>query len=70
MRLFELNNSFPVKLMVHCTSEPQYATKTYSVVADYGWAQKLLCSDSYLEDANQIASILAEKLNIPVELGK
>lgn len=64
---FELNASSPQKLMVHKTSPPNNATDTYSVVACYGWAQKILCSDSYLKDANQIAVILAEKLNIPVE---
>jgi len=67
MNHFILNNSAPKKLVVHCTSPMDSATKFYSVVADYGWAQKILCSGSYLDDANSIATLLAHALNIPYE---
>lgn len=67
---FILNDSLPERLMVHDTAAPESKTRTYSVIADYGWAQKILCSDSYKGDANSIATILGEHLDIPVQLAE
>jgi hypothetical protein len=67
---FVLNDTLPVRLLVHDTAPPENATRTYSVVADYGWAEKILCSESYRDDANGIAEILGEHLDIPVSLAR
>jgi hypothetical protein len=67
---FILNKSLPTRLMVHDTSPPESKTRFYSVVADYGWAEKILCSESYLPDANSIAEIIGEHLDIPVVLAE
>lgn len=67
---FVLNGTLPERLAVRDTSPPEDATRMYSVVADYGWAERLLCSESYLRDANDIATILGEHLHIPVALAK
>jgi hypothetical protein len=65
---FELDGKQPKRLHVRCTSAPGDATQTYSVIADYGWAERILCSGSYLRDANDIADALGEALLIPVDL--
>jgi len=65
---FVLNDSLPKALMVHDTAEPESKTRLFSVVADYGWAQKILSSESYKADANSIATIIGEYLDIPVKL--
>ena len=69
-RPFELNGTQPQRLCVRCTSPPDHATRTYSIIADYGWAERILCSESYLPDANDIAECLGDGLLIPVELAK
>ena len=65
---FVLNVSLPERLSVVDTSPVEDKTRLYSVVADYGWAEKILCSESFLDDANSIATILGEHLGIPVQL--
>jgi hypothetical protein len=64
---FILDDTLPERLLVHDTAEPKSKTRTYSVVADYGWAEKILCSGSYRRDANDIAETVGEFLDIPVE---
>lgn len=65
---FELGGTQPKRLCVRCTSPPGHATQTFSVVANYGWAERILCSDAYLRDANDIAETIAESLLISVDL--
>lgn len=65
---FELNGNQPFRLVVRCTSPPEHATKSYSVIADYGWAERILCSGSSLRDANDIAECLGQGLLIAVTL--
>jgi len=67
---FELDGTQPKRLCVRCASPPEHATQTYSVVADYGWAERILCSDAYLRDANDIAETIAEGLLVPAELAE
>jgi hypothetical protein len=67
---FVLNDSLPERLVVRDTAPPKNATRTYSVVADYGWAERILCSDSYRNDANSIARIIGEYMDIPVSLAE
>jgi hypothetical protein len=64
---FELNGTRPKCLRVICTSPPDHATPTYSIVADHGWAEKILCSGCYRHDANDIAEAIGDGLMIPVE---
>lgn len=65
---FVLNDSLPERLVVRDTAPPESATRFYSVIADYGWAESILCSESYLPHANSIARIVGEHLDIPVRL--
>jgi hypothetical protein len=67
---FVLNDSLPERLAVRDTAPPESATRFYSVVADYGWAERILCSESYLRDANSIARIIGEHMDIPVSLAE
>lgn len=69
MNYFELNKSLPKQLHVRL-QEDSGATKFYMLVADYGWAEKILFADSQLEDANSIAEIIGEHLDIPVNKAK
>jgi hypothetical protein len=47
-----------------------WATSGFGIVADYGWAERILCERMYLDDAVDLAELLAEKagarLTIPV----
>ena len=63
---FILNDSLPERLFVRDTAPPENATRTYSVIADYGWAESILCSDSYRDHANSLAAIIGEHMDIPV----
>jgi hypothetical protein len=67
-REFVLSETVPVRLVVRDTAPPESATRTYSVVADYGWAERILCSDSYIGDANGIARVLAHSMDVPASL--
>lgn len=67
---FILNDSLPERLRVSDTAPEHSKTRTYSVVADYDWAEMVLCSGSYLDHANSIARIIGEFLDIPVALAK
>lgn len=65
---FELQGNQPFRLIVRRTSPPDDATATYSVIADYGWAERILCSGCSLRDANDIANCLADGMLIAAEL--
>lgn len=69
-RPFKLNGTTPENLFVTQTSPPEHATKLYSVIASYGWAEKILCSECYVQDANDIATAIGEKLGIRVSLAQ
>lgn len=44
-----------------------WATPQYGIVADYGWAERILCERCYLDDARELAEALAEKAgDVPV----
>lgn len=42
------------------------ATPHYMVVADYGWAERILCTGSYIQDAFGIAYSIGEVVGAPV----
>jgi hypothetical protein len=69
-RDFVLNDSTPARLVVRQTSRPDSARPTYSVVADYGWAERILCAGSNVHDANSIARILSASLYVPALLAR
>jgi len=68
--LFLLNGTHPRKVEVRDTTPPENKTRLYSVVADYGWAETILCSECYLRDANGIAMCISARLDIPALLAK
>lgn len=45
------------------TSDEGSATETFSVIADYGWAQRILCSGCYQQDAEAIVAACTEALH-------
>lgn len=53
--LLTWNEVFPTFSYVK-TSDDDSATDTFSVVADYGWAQRILCSGCYQQDAEAIVA--------------
>lgn len=57
----EWNGVYPDVRVVEMTPEG-HATKVFSVVADYGWAERILCSGSYWQDAEAIAKAIQEAL--------
>jgi hypothetical protein len=65
---FLLDGRPPRRLSVRDAAPPESATQLYSVVADYGWAERVLCSGSCLRDANDLALTVAEYLRIPVHI--
>ncbi len=66
---FMFDAKSPVKaLYVRETCSPEAITKLFSVVADYEWCERILCSDCYMDDANSIATILANDLNVEATL--
>lgn len=65
---FILDGTEPTRLVVRDTAPPDWVTRTFSVIADYGWAERILCSECYRHDADAIAIILADRLGITAEL--
>ncbi len=63
---FVLNGALPTGLRVVRTNPPEDATALFSVVADYGWAERILCSGSYRDDAEGIARAIAEQIDVPL----
>lgn len=58
--ILEWNDKLPEKVSVVKTSDDESATDTFSVVADYGWAERILCSGSYQQDAEAIKLAIEE----------
>lgn len=65
---FVFHGSPPEQIIVRDTATPESKTRTYSVIADYGWAERILCSGAYRADANSIATLIGEHVDIPVTL--
>lgn len=66
--LLELDGKTPQRLRVVDLTPEGHATRLFGVVADYGWAERILFSDAYETDARQIASVLAAALGgVPVD---
>ncbi len=61
---FVFNDSVPQRFIVRDTTNPTSMTRSYSIIADYGWAETIVCSGSSLKDANSIARILSAELGI------
>lgn len=57
--LLEMDGGLPedVRVVEEVTSS---ATKTFMVVADYGWAERILCGGCYERDANAIRAAVLE----------
>lgn len=53
--LLEWNGVLPNLRIVE---EEHGATETFMVVADYGWAERILCGGSYRQDAEAIFAAL------------
>lgn len=60
--LLEWNGRLPDVRIAETTPEGS-ATQTYSVIADYGWAERILCSGCYLQDALAIEAALKEAIH-------
>lgn len=57
--LLEWNGKLPEELRV--VEEADHGvTPTFMVVADYGWAERILCGGCYEPDAEAIAAALRE----------
>lgn len=54
--LLTWNNVYPDVRMVE--EENTGATRTWMVVADYGWAERILCSGCYETDAEGIIAAI------------
>jgi hypothetical protein len=65
---FALNDTHPKRLFVRCVSSPEDATPIYAIIADHGWAERILCTGCTRDDANDIAETLGEALLAPAEL--
>lgn len=64
---FLLDDTLPERLFVRDVTPESHATRLFAVVADHGWAERILCGDCYLKDANDIAFAVGELLDIPFE---
>ena len=64
---FLLDGSLPDRILVHDVTPDGHATPLFAVVADHGWASRILAGDCYLRDANDLAYAVGELLDIPVE---
>jgi hypothetical protein len=56
--LLEWNDVFPDVRVVQ--EEKTGATDTFMVIADYGWAERILCERCYLQDAEAICAAIRE----------
>lgn len=65
---FLLNKTQPQSIFINETTPEGNATKLYTVVADYGWAEILIATDCYYHIANDIAWAIGTVLKIPYEV--
>ncbi len=64
---FLLDGEIPDRIVVREVTPEGHATPIYVVVADHGWAERILASGCYLRDANDLAFAVGEMLDIPIE---
>lgn len=57
--MLEWNGVLPNVSVVDVTPD-DHATSVYAVIADYGWAERILCTGCYRNDAHAIAASLEE----------
>lgn len=57
--LMEWNGVLPTLRIVE---EEHGATATYMIVADYGWAERILCNGMYLNDALAIEAAVNQAM--------
>jgi hypothetical protein len=62
--LFEWNGAYPNVRVVQQDGPgvDEKATAFYMVVADYGWAERILCTGSYQQDAEAICAAIEEAI--------
>lgn len=64
---FTLNGSLPQRIVVGEVTPEGHATRLFAVVADHGWAERILASNCYAHDARDIAAAVGKFLDVPVE---
>ncbi len=64
---FLLDGGLPDRIIVREVTPEGHATRIYVVVADHGWAERIVASGCYMRDANDIAYAIGELLDIPIE---
>ena len=62
---FLLDDSLPERIVVREVTPEGHATCIFAVVADYGWAERILAGDCYEDIANDLAFTVAEYLDVP-----
>lgn len=67
MSRFLLDGKPPEQIVVRDVTPPLHATRLFAVVADHGWAERILASDCYEHDATDLAFAVGAFLSIPVE---
>lgn len=63
--LLEWNEQVPESITVIDSAPEGQATRTFSVYAHYGWADRILCVGCYQQDAEAIAAAIREACGIP-----
>lgn len=71
--LLELRGEQPTKLIARLLHKGQRGgicetTDDFGIVADYGWAERIVCSGMCREDANDVAHALAGRIGCAAEL--
>lgn len=64
---FELLGTRPASLHVRETTANGAKTETFCIVADYDWAEVILCGGCYRDHANGIARVLGAEFDCPVQ---
>ena len=64
---FLLDGGLPEKIVVREVTPDEHATRIFVVVADHGWAERILASGCYQRDANDLAYAVGELLDVPIE---
>lgn len=64
---FLLDGSLPERIVLRDVTPENHATRLYAVLADHGWAERILAGDCYRQDANDLAYAVGELLDIPVD---
>lgn len=63
---FLLRGTLPERIVVGDVTPEGHATRLFAVVADHGWAERLLAGDCYERDALDLALTVGEYLDVPV----